>query len=73
MQMQCVYDAEKVYFVFHVPGMYAAGGGGEEEDVQMNAAISTIFKIGEEASLSNMVSTTCLGVRKEEEESMIQN
>lgn len=51
VQMQCVYDDEKVYFVFHVPGRFGVG-----EEMQMNAAISTMFKLGTEASLSNMVS-----------------
>lgn len=55
--MQCVYDTEKAYFVFYVPGMY-----GEGEDHQMNAAISTMFKMGAEASLSNMVREyVCVG------------
>lgn len=70
VQMQCVYDAEKVYFVFHVPGMYAAGG---EDNVQMNAAISTIFKIGQEASLSNMVSSTNLGWREKRSDDETEN
>jgi len=51
VQMQCVFDDEKVYFVFHVPGRFGVG-----EEIQMNAAISTMFKLGTEASLSNMVS-----------------
>jgi hypothetical protein len=70
VQMQCVYDAEKVYFVFHVPGMYAAGG---EDNVQMNAAISTIFKIGQDASLSNMVSSTNLGWREKRSDDETEN
>jgi hypothetical protein len=50
-----VYDDEKVYFAFHVPGKYR-NGEEEGDTVQMDAAISTIFKMGTEASLSNMVS-----------------
>jgi hypothetical protein len=62
VQMQCVYDDEKIYFVFHVPGRYRGGDSnedGEEDGVEMHAAISTMFKIGDEASLSNMVSSWC--------------
>lgn len=58
VQMQCVYDEEKIYFLFHIPGTYRSGESeedGETNALQKNAAISTIFKMGEEASLSNMV------------------
>lgn len=65
VQMQCVYDDEKIYFVFYVPGKYRGGDSdedGEEDGVEMHAAISTMFKIGDEASLSNMVSWWCTRV-----------
>lgn len=49
-KIQCVYDAENVYFLFEVPGSYRFS----TEDNHLCAAVSTMFKMGEEAELFNM-------------------
>jgi len=52
VQIQCVYDTEKVYFLFHVPGPYRSS----TEENRKNAAMSMVFKMGEMATLPDMVS-----------------
>ena len=52
VQIQCVYDTEKVYFLFHVPGPYRSS----TEVNRKNAAMSMVFKMGEMATLPDMVS-----------------
>ncbi len=52
VQIQCVHDAEKIYFLTHVPGPYRSSS----EENRKNAAMSVMFKMGETASLSDMVS-----------------
>ena len=54
VEIQCVHDSEKVYFLFKVPGRYRFA----TDDNHKCAAVSTMFKIGEEATLYNMVSAT---------------
>lgn len=50
VKIQCVYDTEKVYFTFEVPGPYRF----DTEDNHLCASISTMMKMGENASLFNM-------------------
>ncbi len=52
VHIQCVYDTEKIYFLFHVPGPYRSS----TEENRKNAAMSMMFKMGEMASLPEMVS-----------------
>jgi hypothetical protein len=52
VQIQCVYDTEKVYFLFHVPGPHRSS----TEENRKNAAMSMVFKMGEMATLPDMVS-----------------
>jgi hypothetical protein len=52
VQIQCVYDTEKIYFLLHVPGPYRSSG----EENRKNAAMSMMFKMGEMAELPDMVS-----------------
>ena len=49
-KIQCVHDAERVYFLFEVPGLYRFS----TEDNHKCASISTMFKMGELATLLNM-------------------
>jgi hypothetical protein len=52
VQIQCVYDTEKIHFLLHVPGPYRSSG----EENRKSAAMSMMFKMGEMATLPNMVS-----------------
>lgn len=52
VKIQCVYDTERIYFFFQVPGAYRFS----TEDNHKCASMSTMFKMGEDASLFNMVS-----------------
>jgi hypothetical protein len=47
LKVQCVYDAEKVYFLFEVPGPYRF----DTEDNHLCAAMSTMMKMGPDAQL----------------------
>jgi hypothetical protein len=50
VKIQCVYDQEKVYFVFQIPGPYSF----DTVDNHLCASVSTMFKMGEDATLYNM-------------------
>ncbi|KAL7502551.1 hypothetical protein ACHAXN_000652 [Cyclotella atomus] len=50
LKVQCVYDDDRIYFLFEVPGVYRF----DTTDNHKCAAISTMFKMGEEAMLYNM-------------------
>ncbi len=50
VKVRCVHDADRVYFLFEVPGVYRFS----KEDNHLCASISTMFRIGEEATLYNM-------------------
>lgn len=50
VKIRCVHDAERVYFLFEVPGIYRFS----TEDNKKCASISTMFKMGEDATLYNM-------------------
>ncbi len=52
VQIQCVYDAEKIHFLLHVPGPYRSSA----DENRKNAAMSMMFKMGEMATLPDMVS-----------------
>ena len=52
VQIQCVYDTANIYFLFHVPGPYRSSS----DENHKNAAMSMMFKMGEMATLPNMVS-----------------
>lgn len=52
VEIQCVHDAEKVYFLFKIPGPYSFASDNDHKC----AAMSTMFKMGELATLFNMVS-----------------
>jgi hypothetical protein len=57
VQIQCVYDSEKIHFLLHVPGPYRSSA----DENRKNAAMSIMFKMGEMATLPDMVSacTNC--------------
>ena len=57
VQIQCVYDTEKIHFLLHVPGPYRSSA----DENRKNAAMSMMFKMGEMATLPDMVSvcTNC--------------
>lgn len=55
VQIQCVYDAEKIHFLLHVPGPYRSSA----DENRKNAAMSMLFKMGEMATLPDMVSVHC--------------
>jgi hypothetical protein len=52
VQIQCVYDTEKIHFLLHVPGPYRSSA----DENRKNAAMSMLFKMGEMATLPDMVS-----------------
>ncbi|KAL7553459.1 hypothetical protein ACHAWF_016741 [Thalassiosira exigua] len=49
-KIRCSYDAERIYFLFEVPGAYRFS----TEDNHHCASISTMFKMGEDATFFNM-------------------
>lgn len=49
-KIRCSYDAERIYFLFEVPGAYRFS----TEDNTKCASISTMFKMGEDATFFNM-------------------
>jgi len=49
-KIQCVYDSDRIYFLFEVPGVHRFSS----TDNKKCASISTMFKMGELASLYNM-------------------
>ena len=50
VKIQCAYDQDKVYFVFQIPGPYSF----DTVDNHLCASVSTMFKMGEDATLYNM-------------------
>ncbi|KAL7540260.1 hypothetical protein ACHAXR_009990 [Thalassiosira sp. AJA248-18] len=50
VKIQCVHDASRVYFLFQVPGRYRF----DTEDNHKCASISTMFQMGDQATLFNM-------------------
>jgi len=50
VKIQCVHDSSRVYFLFQVPGSYRF----DTEDNHKCASMSTMWKMGEYASLFNM-------------------
>lgn len=49
-KIRCVHDTNKVYFLFEIPGLYRF----DTEDNHLCAAVSSMFKMGEDAKLFNM-------------------
>jgi hypothetical protein len=52
--VRCAHDDTRLYFLFEVPGMYRRSDDGDD---RKNAAMSTMFRIGELATLVDMVSS----------------
>jgi hypothetical protein len=50
VKIHCSHDSEKIYFLFEVPGPYRF----DREDNHLCASISTMFRMGEDATLVNM-------------------
>jgi hypothetical protein len=50
VSIKCVYDAEKIYYAFEIPGKYRF----DAADNHLCTSVSTMFQIGEKASLFNM-------------------
>lgn len=50
VKIQCSYDTERIYFLLQVPGPYRF----DTDDNHLCASVSTMFKMGEDATLYNM-------------------
>jgi hypothetical protein len=50
VKIRCGYDAERIYFLFEVPGKYRFA----KDNNHMCASISTMFQMGDDAELYNM-------------------
>ena len=50
-KVQCVHGAKRIYFMFHVPGPYRFS----PRDNRLCAAMSAMFRMGDMATLSDMV------------------